>query len=82
MLRIIDGDTRSLFSIKTENGKKKYAISYSFHLDTGDITHKAGAKIQHAAEKGYSEVSQFVRRKYRAMKVKKAWNNMRRALLK
>jgi hypothetical protein len=68
MLPIIDG------------GKKKYAISYSFHLDTGDIARKAGEQIQEVAKRGYAEASRFLRRKYRALKVKKALGNMRKDL--
>jgi hypothetical protein len=80
MLPILEGSTRNTFSLTTSGGKKKYAMSYSFHLDTGDMAHKAGEQIQQAAEKGYAGVSKYVRRKYRTMKVKKTLNNMRKSL--
>src|SRR5689334_14817618 len=80
MLPIIEGATKSYIAVKTDGGRKKYAMSYSFHLDTGDLAHKAGVRIQHAAEKGYSELSRVIRRKYRTMKVKKALNSMRKSL--
>ncbi len=80
MLPIIEGSTNNTFVFTTGGGKNKYAMSYSFHLDTGDMVHKAGEQILHAAEEGYKEVSHFVRRKYRSMKVKRAVNNMRKSL--
>jgi len=82
MLPVIEGNMRNSFALTTGGGKKKYVMSYSFHLDTGDMAHKAGEQIQHAAEKGYKEVSRFVRRKYRSMKVKRALTTMRKSLSK
>ncbi|MFI5262904.1 MAG: hypothetical protein ACHQM6_00155 [Candidatus Kapaibacterium sp.] len=73
---------RNSFSLATGSGKKKYTMSYSFHLDTGDMAHKAGEQIQHAAEKGYKEVSRFVQRKYRTIKVKRTLSTIRKTLSK
>ena len=80
MLPIIEGSTRSVVAVKTDGGNKKYAMSYTFHLDTGDVARKAAHAIQDAAEKGYGLASRFLKRKYRAMKVKKAVNSMRKSL--
>ncbi len=80
MLPIIDGSTRNFFVITASGGKKKYAMSYSFHLDTGYIAYKAGVQIQHVTQKGYVETSRFLRRKYRTLKVRKALRDMRKSL--
>ncbi|MDP4218875.1 MAG: hypothetical protein Q8916_02270 [Bacteroidota bacterium] len=81
MLPIISGTTRNVVAVTTDSGKKKYAMSYSFRLDTGDMVRKAGAGIQHAAEKGYGEISGFVRRKYKVMKIKRSLNHLRKGLI-
>ena len=82
MLPIIDGSTRSFVAIKTDGGKKRYAMSYSFHIDTGEVALKTGRMVQEAAEKGYDAASRFVRRKYREMKVKRTLNNVRKSLMR
>ena len=80
MLPIIDGTTKSGLEIKTGSGKKRFGMSYSFHLDTGDIAHKTMHSIQDTAEKGYETALSFVKEKYRTLKVKKVVNNVKRTL--
>ena len=80
MLPIIDGTTKSGLEIKTGRGKKRYGMSYSFHLDTGDIAHKAMNSIQDTAEKGYDAALSFVKEKYRTLKVKKVVHHVKSSL--
>jgi len=81
MLPIIVGFTRSSVSIDLGKGKKKWGMSYSFHVDTGEMVQKAGMQVQHAVEKGCKEVSGLVKRKVEKMKLKRTCLTLRRSLL-
>jgi hypothetical protein len=69
-------------AVKTDDGKKKFAMSYSFHLDTGDLARKTALIIQDKAEKAYDTTARYVRRRYRAMKVERTLHSMRKNLSK
>jgi hypothetical protein len=80
MLPIIDGHTKTCLAVKTDSGKKKFSMSYSLHLDTGDIARKAGKKLQDTAMQGCNSAYRYLRGKYREMKVEKMLHKMQKSL--